>query len=157
MKAVLLHLSLTLVWSFLHGNPTIGGFILGGIGSFILLWAFKKVLQCEEYVRRVFSLLSFTLFFLRTVLRDNVNMARLCLTPDISKLDGNFTRYDVSDLTQTETTLLAHLINLSPGTTVADLSDDGHFILHSFPAADASKLQQYINETLKARLLAITR
>ncbi len=157
MKALLMHLLIALVWSFLHGHTTLGGFFIGGVASFLLLWVFKKVLRCEDYVRRVLALLAFAGHFLRDVARSNVSMAKLCLKPGIGTQGGNFTIYDARDLTPAETVLLAYLINLTPGTTVADRTGEGRFVLHSFPAVEAETLEQQINETLKRRLLAITR
>lgn len=157
MSSLIMHMLVTGVWAFLNGTPTIGGFFIGGVASFILLWAFQKVLKCEDYVRRVLAGLAFAAFFLKDVVVSNVSMAKLCLKPGINEQEGSFSQYKVSDLTPTETVLLAYLINLTPGTTVADRTKDGHFVLHSFPCVDADVLEQKINETLKCRLLAITR
>ncbi len=157
MKAALMHIMVASVWTFLHGNTTLGGFFIGGIASFILLWAFQKVLKCEDYVRRVLAAIVFALHFLRDVLTSNLRMCRLSLTPGIGEVEGSFTFYDVSDLTKVEATLLAHFINLTPGTTVADLTEEGNFILHTFPSVDEAVLEKQINQTLRRRLLAVTR
>lgn len=157
MKALLMHLLVTSVWTFLYGNTTLGGFFLAGIASFVLLWIFQKVLHCEDYVRRVLAALAFTFFFIWDIIQSNVTMARLCLKPGVGRQEGAFSTYDVSDLTSAETLLMAYCINLTPGTTVADRTEEGCFVLHSFPAMDASELETQINQTLKRRLLAITR
>lgn len=157
MKAVLMHLLVTVVWTFLHGHTTMGGFFIGAIASFLLLWALSGVLHCEDYVRRVRALVSFAFRFVCSMVMSNFEMARLSLTPGIGKREGNFTRYDVNGLKHIEEVLLAQFINLTPGTTVADRSPDGYFILHSFPEIDEDVLREKIDRTLKERLLAFTR
>lgn len=157
MKALLMHILVAAVWTFLHGTTTLGGFVLGGIASFFLLWIFQKVLRCEDYVRRVRAALAFFLRFLVDVVRSNLAMARLCLEPGVGSKEGNFTLYDVSDLSETETVLMAYLINLTPGTTVADRTDEGIFVLHSFPSMESAELAELIHQTLRKPLLEITR
>lgn len=157
MKALLMHFLVASVWTFLHGTTTLGGFVLGGIASFFLLWVFQKVLRCEDYVRRVRAALAFFARFVVDVVRSNLAMAKLCLDPRVGSKEGNFTTYDVSDLSETETVLMAYLINLTPGTTVADRTDEGIFVLHSFPAMESDALSEIIHRTLQKPLLEITR
>lgn len=157
MKAMLMHFLVASVWTFLQGNATLGGFITGGIASFFLLWIFQKVLGCEDYIRRALATLSFAGHFLYDVARSNLAMAKLCLQPGVGKRSGSFTTYDVGDLTPTETVLLAYFINLTPGTTVADRTEQGCFVLHSFPAVESTTLEERINKTLRKPLLEITR
>ncbi|QIF01814.1 Na+/H+ antiporter subunit E [Roseimicrobium sp. ORNL1] len=157
MKALLMHFLVASVWTFLHGTTTLGGFVLGGIASFFLLWVFQKVLHCEDYVRRVRAALAFFVRFLVDVVRSNLAMAKLCLDPKVGSKEGSFTTYDVSDLSETETVLMAYLINLTPGTTVADRTDEGLFVLHSFPSMESAELAERIHLTLRKPLLEITR
>lgn len=157
MRAALMHLSVAVVWTFLHGHATMGGFLVGAIASFLLLWALSGVLHCEDYVRRVRALVSFAFRFVGSMVKSNFEMARLSLTPGIGKQEGNFTTYDVNGLSQVEEVLLAQFINLTPGTTVADRNSEGYFILHSFPRIEEDALRERIDRTLKERLLAFTR
>src|SRR5690606_10401461 len=105
MKAALMHLLVTVVWTFLHGHATMGGFFSGAIASFFLLWALSGVLHCEDYVRRVRALVSFAFRFVGSMVMSNFEMARLSLTPGIGKKAGNFTTYDVNDLNHIEEVL----------------------------------------------------
>ncbi|NLT69885.1 MAG: hypothetical protein GXX91_04235 [Verrucomicrobiaceae bacterium] len=157
MKSALMHLSVAVVWTFLHGHATMGGFLVGAIASFLLLWALSGVLHCENYVRRVRALVSFAFRFVWSMVKSNFEMARLSLTPGIGKREGNFTTYDVNGLNHVEEVLLAQFINLTPGTTVADRTAEGYFILHSFPRIEEEVLRERIDRSLKERLLAFTR
>ncbi len=157
MKATSMHLLVTVVWTFLYGQTTLAGFFIGAVASFFMLWALEGVLNCEDYIRRVRALISFALHFAGSMVKSNFEMGILSLTPGIAKRGGSFTRYDVNDLTPLETVLLAQFINLTPGTTVADRSHDGYFILHSFPSIDEDRLREKIDKSLKGRLLAVTR
>ncbi len=157
MKALGMHLLVTVVWTFLYGQTTLAGFTVGATASFFMLWALQGVLGCEDYIRRVRALISFFLRFVWSMVRSNFEMALLSLTPGIGKTSGGFTHYNVKDLTNMETVILAQFINLTPGTTVADRDAEGYFILHSFPQIEEDLLQRRIDENLKTRLLAITR
>lgn len=157
MKAAVMHLLVTVVWTFLHGKTTMAGFLVGAIASYFLLWVLQDVLHCGNYVRRVRALVLFFFHFLWSMVRSNFEMAILSLSPGVGQLRGCFTRYEVHGLTPVETVLLAQFINLTPGTTVADRDEEGHFILHSFPAIDADRLSQKIDHNLRARILAFTR
>ena len=152
-----MHLLVTVVWTFLHGQTTMAGFFVGAIASFLLLWALKGVLHCGNYVRRVRALVSFAFHFVGSMVRSNFEMAILSLSRNVGERRGSFTRYDVNGLSPVETVLLAQFINLTPGTTVADKEPGGHFILHSFPWIEEEQLREKIDRNLKARILAFTR
>ncbi len=157
MRAAAMHLLVTLVWTFLYGQTTMAGFFIGAIASFLLLWALEGVLHCQDYVRRVRAFVAFVFHFVCSMVRSNFEMGILSLSPGIGKQRGSFTRYDVNGLSPMETVLLAQFINLTPGTTVADRTPDGYFILHSFPRMEEDRLREKIDRDLKCRLLAITR
>lgn len=157
MRAFAMHFLVTVVWTFLHGQTTMAGFLVGAIASFLLLWALQGVLRCENYVRRVRALLAFAPLFILSMVRSNFEMGILSLSPGVGKKEGGFTRYDVKGLTHLEIVVLAQFINLTPGTTVADRDDEGFLILHSFPKISEDLLTEKINKNLKSRLLAITR
>lgn len=157
MMSLFMHLLVASVWTFLQGNTTLGGFFIGGVAGFLLLWCFQKTLKCEGYVRRVLAVIRFTWFFLGSVLVSNWRMVCLSISPRVGERQGSFSRYDTKDLSSVEMVLLAYFINLTPGTTVADRCSDGYFILHTFPSVSEEQLKKEINTTLREPLLAFTR
>lgn len=157
MKAMAMHLLVALVWLFLSGNTTLGGFIMGMLAGFVLLATFKRALKCETYVRRVRGCVIFVLYFILDVFKTNFELACLTLSKGASSTKGKFLSYDVSDLNRFETLILAQCLSMTPGTMVAELTDDAKLILHAFPATSEEALKVQIDTTLKRHLLAFTR
>ena len=157
MKAMAMHLLVALVWLFLSGNTTLGGFIMGMLAGFVLLATFKRALKCETYVRRLWAGGIFVLHFLKDVCTTNFKLVCLTLSPSASSAKGKFVTYDVSDLSRLETVILAQCLSMTPGTMVAELTDESKLVLHTFPATSEEELKVQIDTSLKRHLLAFTR
>lgn len=153
-----MHLLVTLVWLFVIGTITLANFVIAMIVTFFLLSLFRRAIGCEDYVRRVNAFFSFSVGFIREIIISNVRVMRVAMQRNASRLKGCFIGYDVEDLTEFEILLLAQFIGLSPGTMVAEMSEDKkHLILHAFPATTAEEIQHKLDSTLKKGILSFTR
>jgi multicomponent Na+:H+ antiporter subunit E len=100
----------------------------------------------------VISLLSFTIYFLRILVIANLQVAREILTPGF-QMSPRLLRYDVSDLTDVQTTFLANTITLTPGTLSVDVSEEADFLyVHCMYARDRDSILAELDE-LKDRIL----
>lgn len=153
-----IHILVALVWMFLSGNTTPGGFGIGLLAGFALMALFKKALGCQDYIRRMVALVLFGGRFLKQVVASNLRIARVALQKDAGKFHGYFMTYAIDGLTQIEILILCQCISLTPGTIVAEKSKDGRdLILHAFASGDAEEVRLALDEGLKRNILAFTR
>jgi multicomponent Na+:H+ antiporter subunit E len=121
----IVHIMVALVWLFLSGNMTTGGFLVALLGTYFLLMLFRKAIGCESYVRRVRAFFAFFFGLLTEIVLSNLRIIRICLSKEAPDIEGEFIEYDVKGLTDFEVILIAYCIGLSPGTMAADRSEDG--------------------------------
>jgi multicomponent Na+:H+ antiporter subunit E len=154
----IMHLLVAMVWVFLSGRATFDGFLLAMALTFGLLFLFQKPLHCEHYVRRVNGVALFLIFFLGDVIVSNLRIMRIAVQRNASALRGQFIPYSIEGLRDFEVLLIAHCINLCPGTVVADRTEDGQYlILHVFGTSHPDTVPQELDDTLKKRILNFTR
>ena len=101
---------------------------------------------------RLWRVINFLVYFVKILVIANVQVARLVLDPKMP-IHPRIIRYDVSDLTAAQITMLASSITLTPGTLAADLSPDDRFLyIHCINAADRDAAVRDLDE-LRSRLL----
>jgi multicomponent Na+:H+ antiporter subunit E len=151
-----IHLIIALVWMFLSGNTTLGGLIAGLVGGFILMKVFQNALGCQNYIRRMVAAALFLGRFLLMIAASNLRIARAAVRRDAGSLRGDFIPYSIDGLTPFETLILCQCIGLTPGTIVAERSEDT-LILHAFASGTPEEIRHSIDEELKRGILAFTR
>lgn len=157
MPGLLLHLTLTLLWTFLnHGS--LPDLTVGLIGSFILMAFFRGLLPIKDYVRRVWGFFLFLLIFLRELILANYAIAHAVLLKKTSQLKPNFLTYSIQGLSPLEIYVLSQCITLTPGTTTVEVRlDQEDLILHAFNAEDPAAVCRSIDATLKKAILGFSR
>ncbi|MFT4175156.1 MAG: Na+/H+ antiporter subunit E [Luteolibacter sp.] len=154
----IMHMLVALVWLFLSGNTSLGNFFLALVLTFILLALFRKPLHCEDYVRRTFAFFVFLKTLMTEIVSSNLRISRVVFHRNASREEGAFVPYDVAGLNERELLLVSLCIGLSPGTMVANRSDDGNLlILHVFAAGTAEEVQKRVDATIKSGILSFTR
>lgn len=158
IRWAVIHLVIALVWMFLSGNTTLGGLIAGLLGGFVLMKVFQNALGCRDYIRRVVAAGFFLGRFLLLIAASNLRIARTALRRDAGSIRGEFIPYSLEGLTSFETLILCQCIGLTPGTIVAQQSEDGAtLILHAFASGTPDEIRHSLDEELKRGILAFTR
>lgn len=152
MRLFLLNILLALLWCFTWGSfdmyTLFGGFVLG----YILLGLYSRVLLVEGYGNKAADLLRFTAFFIRILIKANLQLAREVLTPTHHQTP-RIIRYDVEGLTDNQLTALSNAITLTPGTLVVDIAPDRkHLYVHCMYAADREAAVRDL-DLLRSRML----
>jgi multicomponent Na+:H+ antiporter subunit E len=124
MSYFALNLLLAIVWTFLTGNLSVEGFIVGYVMGFIGLMFSRHVLGSGRYVRGVIGIFRLLAVFVYELVVANLLLARDILRP-VPPFKPGFVSFDVRDLPPLETVLLANMISLTPGTVTVDSDDDG--------------------------------
>lgn len=154
----IVHMLVALVWLFLSGNTSLGNFFLAIVLTFILLALFRKPLHCEHYIRRSLAFGAFLRALIFDIVASNLRITRVVLQRDAARIEGSFVHYNVGGLTEFEVLILSLCIGLSPGTMVADRSDDrSELILHVFAAGSDEEIRRKLDSTLKKDILSFTR
>ncbi|CAN5736901.1 Na+/H+ antiporter subunit E [soil metagenome] len=144
MSYLAFNLLLAIVWMFLTGNLSVGGFIVGFIVGFIGLAFSRHVLGSGNYIRGVAGIFRLLAVFLYELIVANLQLARDILRP-VPPFKPGFISFDVRDLPPLETVLLANMISLTPGTVTVDSDDDGFTLyIHTVYAQDPEKIRQGI-------------
>ncbi len=143
MSLFLLNILLAVLWMFMWGLFDIyslgAGFLLG----YLLLGIVSRAMPGEGYGTKGWKLMSFTAYFLRILVKANLQVAREIITPGY-QMTPRFIRYPIDGMTDFQITSFANAITLTPGTLSMDLSDDGRYLyVHCMYASDR---QEAINE-----------
>jgi multicomponent Na+:H+ antiporter subunit E len=151
-RLLLLNILLALLWTFVWGSFNIYTLAAGFILGYLLLGLYSRLTAAEGYGLKVWHLLSFVFYFVRILIKANIQIAIEVLTP-IHYQSPRIIRYDVSGLTDVQITTLANAISLTPGTLSMDISEDRHWLyIHSMYAADRAAAEAEI-DALRRRLI----
>lgn len=153
MRLFLLNILLAVLWAFTWGAFDLYTLVAGFVLGYLLLGLYSRVTQVEGYGNKASDLLRFGAYFLRTLIKANLQLAREILTPAHGQTP-RIIRYPVGDLSDVKITVLANAITLTPGTLVMDLSPDRrHLYVHCMYAKDREAAVRELDD-LKRRLLA---
>lgn len=156
MRYLLLNTGLAFIWAGLTGSFDLVNLLLGfGLG-YLVLWLVQRVIGPTTYFSKAPKLLGFTLFFLWELLVSNLRVMVDALTPR-HNMRPRVLAIPLDACTNSEITLLANFISLTPGTLSLDVASN-HCVLyvHAMYAADAEQARRDI-KNLERRLLALMR
>lgn len=145
MIRFLLNIGLAIVWcalSTFDGWNFIGGFIVGAV----VVSAYARATNGEEYVSKALRLVRFLLYFSKLLVQTNLQVAWEVLTPMMHQTP-RIIRYPIEGMTDIERTTLANAITLTPGTLVVDISPDERWLyIHCMYAQDRDGAVREIDE-----------
>jgi len=158
MGTFLLNLLLTLAWIALTGQFTLANFTFGFLLGYIMLWLVQRATGPSSYFGKARQTLGFVLFFVREVIKANLHVAYIVLNPRY-RLHPAVIAVPLEARTDTEITLLANLITLTPGSLSIDVSADRKVLyVHTMDLGDdPARFRQKIKEGFERRLLEVLR
>ena len=153
----LMNILLTLVWLALTGKFNFLNFLFGFLLSFFILWVIARGNRERGYFYRIPKIISFFFFFLKELIKANLQVAFDVITPRFFMKPG-IVKIELDASTDLEITLLANLITLTPGTLSLDVSDDKKVLyVHAMYIKDKEQFVQSIKQGFEKRLLEILR
>lgn len=153
----MLNITLTLVWVALTGNFNVVNFVFGFVLSFLIMWVIAKRSGELRYFQRIPKVISFVFFFLKELVKANLQVAYDVITPKFY-MQPAIIKVPLDAKTDLEITLLANLITLTPGTLSLDVSDDKKVLyVHGMYVKDREHFIQSIKTGFEKRLLEILR
>lgn len=116
---------LALIWAAITGSFSLLNLLLGGLIGVAGLWLVRRDLSRPGLVKKVRRAVTLTLLFLYELLLSAFRVAWLVISPNMKqKLKPGIIAFPLTAKSDTEITLLANLITLTPGTLSVDVSDD---------------------------------
>jgi multicomponent Na+:H+ antiporter subunit E len=129
------------------------GFFLG----FIVIFFTQRAVGTGDYASRGWKVVSFIAFFLWELFLANLRVAYDVITPTQYMRPG-IVAIPLTAKTDTEITLLANLISLTPGTLSLDVSDDRSVLyIHAMFVDDPDELRHEIKAGFERRVLEVLR
>ncbi len=156
MIAFLLNLLLAVLWASVIGSFTAPDLVVGFLVGFLAL-RLLRMAGSERYVAKVPQAVSFAAYFLWELVLSNVQVAWEVLTPGVRRRPG-IIAVPLSTRTDAETTLLATVVTLTPGTLSLDVSDDKTTLfVHALFAEDPDEVRARIRDGFERRVLELLR
>ncbi len=153
----LANLLLTFIWVALTGKFNFTNFLFGLILSYGILWILTRSMNNVSYFKRVPQIISFIFFFLKELIKANIEVAYDVITPT-NYMDPGIVGIPLDAKTDLEITLLANFITLTPGTLSLDISTDRKTLyVHGMYIRDKSTFINDIKSGFERRLLEILR
>jgi multicomponent Na+:H+ antiporter subunit E len=154
---LLWHVLLALTWAALTGvfswSNVLAGFMLGYAALFIA----QRSVGSFRYFRRFDQVVRFAGFYLWELVLSNLRVAYDVITPR-HRIRPGVIAVPLDARTDTEITLLANLITLTPGSVSLDVSTDRRFLyLHAMYIDDVDEFRASIKHTLERRVLEVLR
>lgn len=150
----LLNILLAVLWMFMWGEFDLYTLLVGfAIGYILLALASREMLDGgRPYGHRVWRVTVFSVYFLRILVKANLQVAWEIVTPGFHMTPA-ILRYDVSGMTDLQITTLANAITLTPGTLSVDVADGRDSLyVHCMYAKDRDVVIEKLDE-LRYRLM----
>lgn len=146
-----------LMWVFLTGSYEVSSFLFGFFIGFLIMWIIGSQMGGNKYVKIIPRIISFIFYFLYAVIVANLQVAYEVMTPSLNVTPG-IIKIPLDVQTNTEISLLANLITLTPGTLSIDVSDDKKVLyVHTMYVKDKDEFIREIKDGFERRILLITR
>lgn len=157
IQRLFLNIILMLVWTALTGSYSFINFGFGFVLSFILMWVINIGGDDNKYFTTIPKLLIFILYFIKELVKANLEVAYEVMTPKLNMKPG-IVGVPLAASTDLEITLLANLITLTPGTLSVDVSDDRKVLyVHAMYVGDRQEFIDSIKNGFERRILELTR
>lgn len=158
-KHLFLNILLAIIWCLLQENLKLHEFLIGALLGYGIIHLLKPVLDegkalrpafgIKDYFRVFFHTLRYILVFLYEVIKANLQVARIVLSPTLDITPG-IIAYKMDVESDAGITLLANSITLTPGTLTLDVSKDKKTLyIHALHIEDARVLEQSIKNSLE--------
>lgn len=157
MILFLMNLLLALVWTAITGAFSLGGFLVGFILGYAILWLVHPVFDSARYLRTFPKLLTLIGIYLVELVLANLRLAMDVITPK-HYMRPAIVAVPLRARTGLEITLLSNLITMTPGSMAVELSADRRILyVHVVYCDDVDDVRRRITDKLEARLLEVLR
>lgn len=146
---------LAVIWVALTGSFQVVNFVFGFALSFLIMWVIAGRQEDKRYFTLTGKLIAFAGYFLKELLKANLQVAYDVVTPKFYMRPG-IVAVPLDIRSDLGITLLANIISLTPGTLSLDVSDDRRVLyIHAMYIRDQASFVRSIKDGFEKRLLDI--
>jgi multicomponent Na+:H+ antiporter subunit E len=157
MNLFLLNILLAIAWSALTSQFYPLNLLFGYLLGFLLLWIIFRNQEGQKYFYRVPKIIEFLIFFLAELVRANLRVARIVLSPR-PQIRPGVIAVPLDIETDVEITLLTNLLTLTPGTLSLDVSTDHRVLfVHTVDFSNVDEFRAEIKDGFERRIMEIIR
>lgn len=159
MSLALVTLVIAIGWAAATGNFSslnlIFGMLVAGLGLFLI----RDRVESPRLLERIRNILALAALFAYELVLSAVRVGVLVARPDMrAHLKPAIIAFPLTATRNSEITLLANLITLTPGTLSVDVSDDRKVLfVHAISVEDADALIRDIATGFEARVMEVFR
>ena len=152
---ILLNLLLALAWAALTGQFTPANFLVGcGLG-YLVLWVTRRA-EAGWYFHKVVQVVRLIGYVVYELVVANLTVAWTVLLTPRARLRPGIVAVPLSLTSDTQITLLAYLITLTPGTVTLDISSDRRVLfMHTLAGADPDHVRRVVKEGFERRIAEV--
>ena len=152
MKLFGLNLLLAIIWAAVTGSASLLNLALGFVLSAAALFILREQMVGRGYLARARLVARLVLLFLRELALSAIRVAILVTRRDM-QLKPGIVAFPLTVTSDTEITLLANLITLTPGTLSVDVSEDRRFLyVHALDLSDPEAVIRDIRDGFEAQI-----
>lgn len=161
MTLLIWNLLLAFLWAAMIEDFSIGSLAIGFALGFAVLFIARSLFREEGYFRDLAELVGLAGFFVLELVLANIRMAYFVIMP-LNRIRPGVIAIPLESMTDTELTVLANLITLTPGTLSVDAWRDpqsGRRVLyvHVMSYRDADEVRNSIKRGFERRVLGALR
>lgn len=157
MTRFLTNIFLAVIWAAAVGQFREIDLVIGFLMGYLVLWFAQPVTGRSGYFLKVRQVTYFLIFFLWELVLANLRVAYDVITPKHTMRPG-IVAVPLDARTDSEITLLANLITLTPGTLSLDVSDDRKALyVHSIYISDPDEFVRRIKNGFERLVVELLR
>ena len=157
MTPFAINLVLAVAWQALIGDFSLTGLLVGFVVGYVVLWLLQPLLGRSRYSARLLDQLMLIGFFLYELFVSSFRVAWYVLSPTRRSRPG-IIAVPLETCSDTELTLLANLVSLTPGSLTLDISEDRRTLLvHAMFVDDPELERRTIKSGMERRVIGAMR
>lgn len=154
---LLWNISLAFVWAAVTGRFDFSNVVVGMVLGYAVLFVAQPIMGRSNYFKRIQRVVGFAGFYVWELVRANLRVASDVLSPT-PRIRPGVLAIPLEAKTDTEITLLANLLTLTPGSVSLDVSSDRRFLyLHAMYIDDVEAYRASVKADIERRVLEVLR
>lgn len=152
-----INIIIAVTWMLFENSYTLADFFIGYVIGISVVYILIRFKGYEFYLLRVYSFIKLLLLFGRELIRANLMIVKIVLSPKM-KIHPGIVAVPTQLKTEAEKALFGVFMTLTPGTLSIEFSRDGHSIfVHALDARDPQKVINSVQKTFEKGILEVTR
>lgn len=150
-----LNLTLAIIWMALRTSFAPADFLVGFIVGFFIIALTQRAMGRGQYGGGVWKLVKFSGFMFWSIIRSNVEVAKVVLSPTPDVRPG-IVAVPLDIRSDLGITILANVITLTPGTLSIDVSSDRSMLyIHTINVDDPEAMRHEIKNDFERRVMEL--